>query len=75
MAVVKRAGIDQTAYIDGFLWQRVTDYKSIESTSDEAWNKSHEDANEAYLHVTPEDLEIEATFTCSAMVNGVAVTV
>lgn len=75
VAQVYRQGVDVTATLDGFLWQRVTDYKAIESTTDEAWNKAHEDANEAYLHVTPEDLEIEATFTCSAMVNGTAVAV
>ena len=41
-AIVTKAGVDQTATIDKFVWERVSEYQDKITTSDENWNKSKE---------------------------------
>ncbi|MDO4681083.1 MAG: phage tail spike protein [Aerococcus sp.] len=75
IAEVTRARINQTATMDGFIWERSSTYPDKLVVSDEDWNKAHEESNEHTLPLTRSDIELEATFTCSAMLEGTAVAV
>lgn len=74
-ANIARAGIDQSAYMDGFIWERHSEYPDLLKTSDEEWNKAHEEMIEHNIQITSSDVEQQATFTCSAMIDGTAVAV
>lgn len=72
-AIVTKAGVDQTATIDKFVWERVSEYQDKITTSDEDWNKSKEGSTGNILGINNTDVDLQATFTCSAMLNDVAV--
>ena len=72
-AIVTKAGVDQTATIDKFVWERVSEYQDKITTSDENWNKSKESSTGNILGINNADVDLQATFTCSAMLNDVAV--
>ena len=72
-AIVTKAGVDQTATIDKFVWERVSEYQDKITTSDEDWNKSKEGSVGNILGISNTDVDLQATFTCSAMLNDVAV--
>ena len=72
-AIVTKAGVDQTATIDKFVWERVSEYQDKITTSDENWNKSKEGSTGNILGINNADVDLQATFTCSAMLNDVAV--
>lgn len=72
-AIVTKAGVDQTATIDKFVWERVSEYQDKITTSDEVWNKSKEGSVGNILGINNTDVDLQATFTCSAMLNDVAV--
>lgn len=72
-AIVTKAGVDQTATIDKFVWERVSEYQDKITTSDENWNKSKEGSVGNILGINNTDVDLQATFTCSAMLNDVAV--
>ena len=72
-AIVTKAGVDQTATIDKFVWERVSEYQDKITTSDEDWNKSKEGSTGNILGINNADVDLQATFTCSAMLNDVAV--
>ena len=72
-AIVTKAGVDQTATIDKFVWQRVSEYQDKITTSDDDWNKSKEGSTGNILGINNTDVDLQATFTCSAMLNDVAV--
>ena len=72
-AIVTKAGVDQTATIDKFVWERVSEYQDKITTSDEDWNKSKEGSTGNILGISNSDVDLQATFTCSAMLNDVAV--
>jgi phage minor structural protein len=72
-AIVTKAGVDQTATIDKFVWERVSEYQDKITTSDEDWNKSKEGSVGNILGINNTDVDLQATFTCSAMLNDVAV--
>ena len=73
IAVLTKAGINQTANVDGFLWERISAYPDKLVVSDTDWNEAHQTDNEHVLNIKRSDVELEATFVCSAMLNGVAV--
>lgn len=73
IAVLTKAGINQTANVDGFLWERISAYPDKLVVSDEDWNEAHKTDNEHVLNIRRSDVELESTFVCSAMLNGVAV--
>lgn len=73
IAVLTKAGINQTANVDGFLWERISAYPDKLVVSDADWNEAHQTDNEHVLNIKRSDVELEATFVCSAMLNGVAV--
>ena len=73
VATVTKAGIDQSANIDGFIWERISKYQDKLTISDEDWNESKKDNNEHFIELNRSDIELEASFVCSAMVDGVAV--
>ena len=75
IAYITRAGIDQSAYMDGFIWERQSEYPDLLAVSDEDWNAAHEEMIEHTLPLTSADVEQQATFTCSAMIDGTAVAV
>lgn len=75
IAYVTRAGIDQSAYMDGFIWERHSEYPDLLKITDEDWNTAHEEMIEHTLPLTSADVEQQATFTCSAMIDGLAVAV
>lgn len=75
IAYVTRAGIDQSAYMDGFIWERHSEYPDLLKITDEEWNTAHEEMIEHTLPLTSADVEQQATFTCSAMIDGLAVAV
>lgn len=75
IAYVTRAGIDQSAYMDGFIWERHSEYPELLKITDEDWNTAHEEMIEHTLPLTSADVEQQATFTCSAMIDGLAVAV
>ena len=72
-AIVTKAGVDQTATIDKFVWERVSEYQDKITTSDEDWNKSKQGSVGNILGINNTDVDLQATFTCSAMLNDVAV--
>lgn len=72
-AIVNKAGVDQTATIDKFVWERVSEYQDKITTSDDDWNKSKEGSVGNILGINNTDVDLQATFTCSAMLNDVAV--
>lgn len=72
-AIVTKAGVDQTATIDKFVWERVSEYQDKITTSDDDWNKSKEGSTGNMLGINNTDVDLQATFTCSAMLNDVAV--
>lgn len=72
-AIVTKAGVDQTANIDKFVWERVSEYQDKITTSDDDWNKSKEGSTGNILGINNSDVDLQATFTCSAMLNDVAV--
>lgn len=72
-AIVTKAGVDQTATIDKFVWERVSEYQDKITTSDEDWNKSKQGSTGNILGINNTDVDLQATFTCSAMLNDVAV--
>lgn len=72
-AIVTKAGVDQTATIDKFVWERVSEYQDKITTSDEDWNKSKEGSVGNILGINNTDVDLQAIFTCSAMLNDVAV--
>ncbi|KAA9239977.1 hypothetical protein F6I34_05630 [Aerococcus tenax] len=74
-ANVRRLGIDQTAVIESFIWERVSQYPDKLTKTDAEWNTAHKIIGGNQLDLTAEDVELEATFTCSAMLDGVAVAV
>lgn len=73
IATVRKAGIDQSANIDGFIWERISKYQDKLAISDDDWNESRKDNNEHFIELNRSDIELEASFVCSAMVDGVAV--
>ena len=72
-AIVTKAGVDQTATIDKFVWERVSEYQDKITTNDDDWNKSKEGSTGNILGINNSDVDLQATFTCSAMLNDVAV--
>lgn len=72
-AEITRAGINQTSSIDSFIWERITDDPSKAVKSDEEWNREHEQSFTNILGIDKDDVDIEATFTCSAIHDGVVV--
>lgn len=72
-AIVTKAGVDQTATIDKFVWERVSEYQDKITMSDDDWNKSKEDSVGNILGINNTDVDLQATFTCAAMLNDVAV--
>lgn len=72
-AIVTKAGVDQTATIDKFVWERVSEYQDKITTNDDDWNKSKESSTGNILGINNTDVDLQATFTCSAMLNDVAV--
>lgn len=72
-AIVTKAGVDQTATIDKFVWERVSEYQDKITASDEDWNKSKEGSTGNILGINNTDVDLQATFTCTAMLNDVAV--
>lgn len=73
VASLTKAGIDQAANVDGFIWERVSRYPDKLVVSDESWNESKKGLNEHFIELKRSDIELEADFVCSAMLNGVAV--
>ena len=73
IAKLTKAGIDQSANVDGFIWERISKYPDKLVVSDEDWNKAHEDDNEHFIELTRSDIELEASFACTAMLDGVGV--
>lgn len=75
LASVTRGGIDVSATMSGFIWERVSRYPKKLGQSDADWNQKHNGQTDHFLNVENSDVEIEATFTCSAMLRGTAVAV
>ena len=73
IAKLTKAGIDQSANMDGYIWERVSKYPDKLVVSDEKWNENHKDLNEHFIELTRSDIELEATFVCSAMLDDLAV--
>ena len=68
-----KAGIDQSANVDGYIWERISKYPDKVLIKDEDWNESHKDNNEHFIELNRSDIELEATFVCSAMLDDLAV--
>lgn len=73
IAKLTKAGIDQSANVDGYIWERVSKYPDKLVVSDEKWNENHKELNEHFIELTRSDIELEATFVCSAMLDDLAV--
>lgn len=73
IAKLTKAGIDQSANVDGYIWERISKYPDKLVVADEKWNESHKDNNEHFIELTRSDIELEATFVCSAMLDDLAV--
>ena len=73
IAKLTKAGIDQSANVDGYIWERISKYPDKLVVKDEDWNENHKDLNEHFIELTRSDIELEATFVCSAMLDELAV--
>lgn len=73
IAKLTKAGIDQSANVDGYIWERISKYPDKVLIKDEDWNESHKDNNEHFIELNRSDIELEATFVCSAMLDDLAV--
>lgn len=73
IAKLTKAGIDQSANVDGYIWERISKYPDKVLIKDEDWNESHKDNNEHFIELKRSDIELEATFVCSAMLDDLAV--
>lgn len=73
IAKLTKAGIDQAANVDGYIWERISKYPDKLVVADEKWNESHKDNNEHFIELKRSDIELEATFVCSAMLDDLAV--
>lgn len=73
IAKLTKAGIDQSANVDGYIWERVSKYPDKLVVSDEKWNENHKNFNEHFIELSRSDIELEATFVCSAMLDDLAV--
>lgn len=74
-AQVDRSGVTQTSSVDHFEWTRVSEYPDKTTTTDDEWNNQHSENKTNYIDLTTADVDLEATFTCSAIIEGVAVAV
>ena len=74
MANVSRLGIDQTAMVDEFIWERQSQYPDKTIISDDEWNNSRE-STASILPINNKDVDMEATFICTAMLDGTAIAV
>ncbi len=73
IAKLTKAGIDQSANVDGYIWERISKYPDKIVVKDEDWNENHKNSNEHFIELTRSDIELEATFVCSAMLDDLAV--
>ncbi|WP_019118345.1 phage tail spike protein [Anaerococcus obesiensis] len=73
IAKLTKAGIDQSANVDGYIWERISKYPDKVFIKDEDWNENHKNSNEHFIELTRSDIELEATFVCSAMLDDLAV--
>lgn len=73
IAKLTKAGIDQSANVDGYIWERISKYPDKLVVKDENWNENHKDLNEHFIELKRSDIELEATFVCSAMLDDLAV--
>lgn len=73
IAKLTKAGIDQSANVDGYIWERISKYPDKSVIKDEEWNENHKDLNEHFIELSRSDIELEATFVCSAMLDYLAV--
>lgn len=73
IAKLTKAGIDQSANIDGYIWERISKYPDKVLIKDEDWNENHKNLNEHFIELKRSDIELEATFVCSAMLDDLAV--
>lgn len=73
IAKLTKAGIDQSANVDGYIWERISKYPDKIVVKDEDWNENHKNSNEHFIELTRIDIELEATFVCSAMLDDLAV--
>lgn len=73
IAKLTKAGIDQSANVDGYIWERISKYPDKVLIKDENWNENHKDLNEHFIELKRSDIELEATFVCSAMLDDLAV--
>ncbi|MDU6791789.1 MAG: peptidoglycan amidohydrolase family protein, partial [Anaerococcus sp.] len=73
IAKLTKAGIDQSANVDGYIWERISKYPDKLVVADEKWNENHKDNNEHFIELKRSDIELEATFVCSAMLDDLAV--
>jgi phage minor structural protein len=73
IAKLTKAGIDQSANVDGYIWERISKYPDKLVVKDEEWNENHKDLNEHFIELSRSDIELEATFVCSAMLDNLAV--
>lgn len=73
IAKLTKAGIDQSANVDGYIWERISKYPDKSVIKDEEWNENHKDLNEHFIELSRSDIELEATFVCSAMLDDLAV--
>lgn len=73
IAKLTKAGIDQSANVDGYIWERISKYPDKLVVKDEDWNENHKNSNEHFIELNRSDIELEATFVCSAMLDDLAV--
>jgi phage minor structural protein len=73
IAKLTKAGIDQSANVDGYIWERISKYPDKLVIKDEEWNENHKELNEHFIELSRSDIELEATFVCSAMLDDLAV--
>lgn len=73
IAKLTKAGIDQSANVDGYIWERISKYPDKLVVKDEDWNENHKDFNEHFIELSRSDIELEATFVCSAMLDDLAI--
>lgn len=75
IATVKRANITQTHVIDRFEWTRQSAYPDKVMKTDAVWNEENRDYHAANLSITADDVDLEATFICQAVIEDTVVAV
>ncbi|MDY6064961.1 MAG: phage tail spike protein [Finegoldia sp.] len=72
-ANLTRMGISQSSVVDYFTWERISTYPDKVIISDESWNENHKETKGSNILINSGDVDMQADFVCSAVIDGTVV--